>query len=257
MSPHMPRANAKKNRLPASLSHKIDQRLLAYAAAASAAGASMLAMVQPSQAEIVFTPTHKMVPMGGRLALDLNNDGITDFTLYNNLSSCHLPSVPGAPPPECSQYTRQMLVLQGNTSQAGVWAGKGGFASVLVAGAKIGSGAPFAQFASMERCSTQQGEDHYTSGPWINVQNRYLGLAFTISGQVHYGWARLSVTIKAGTCRPAIVVLTGYAYETEPGKSIPAGKRSDAAEQSSTEQPQGTLGMLAQGNVGLDIWRRD
>jgi hypothetical protein len=257
MSLHLPRTSSKKNRLPVSLSHKIDQRLLAYAATASAAGASMLALAQPSQAEIVFTPTHKMVPMGGRLALDLNNDGITDFTLYNNRSSCHLPTAPGAPPPECSQYTRQMLVVGGNTSQDGVWAGKGGFASVLVAGAKINSNAPFAQFASMERCSTQQGEDHYTSGPWINVQNRYLGLEFTISGQVHYGWARLSVTIKAGTCRPATVVLTGYAYETEPGKTILAGQRSDADERSNIEQPRGTLGMLALGSMGLDIWRHD
>ena len=66
-------------------------------------------------------------------------------------------------------------------------------------------------------------------GPWVGkgkgVRNRYLGLKFVIHGKVHYGWARLSVTLGhhrqygdvSGT-------LTGYAYETIPNKAIITGK---------------------------------
>ena len=53
--------------------------------------------------------------------------------------------------------------------------------------------------------------------PWAGVTNRYLGFKFLIDGQVHYGWARVSV--------PDIydVVVTGYAYETIPNKPIIEG----------------------------------
>ena len=66
-------------------------------------------------------------------------------------------------------------------------------------------------------------------GPWVGkgkgVRNRYLGLKFVIHGKVHYGWARLSVTLGhhrqygdvSGT-------LTGYAYQTIPNKAIITGK---------------------------------
>ena len=96
-------------------------------------------------------------------------------------------------------------------------------------------------------------------GPWANVQHRYLALKFFIKGKVHYGWARLNVhwyvPDVSGT-------LTGYAYETVPGKSIITGatKGPDDAEptadlSSRTPEPF-TLGALALGAPGLSIWRR-
>jgi len=39
-----------------------------------------------------------------------------------------------------------------------------------------------------------------SSGPWKNLENRYLGLKFSIAGRTHYGWVRLSVKVhKDGT----------------------------------------------------------
>jgi len=98
-------------------------------------------------------------------------------------------------------------------------------------------------------------------GPWGKAQNqnRYLGLELLIKGKVHFGWARLSVS-----CQGSVVfaTLTGYAYETIPGKSIIAGatKGPDDAEptaalSSHTPEPV-TLGALALGAPGLSIWRR-
>ena len=101
-----------------------------------------------------------------------------------------------------------------------------------------------------------------TYGPWIGVPYSYLGLKIAINGERHYGWAR--VNFLAHT-----TVLTGYAYETIPGKSIKAGQTKGTVEEwdeapgaSLTapipDQPQpATLGVLAMGAHGLSIWRRE
>lgn len=86
-------------------------------------------------------------------------------------------------------------------------------------------------------------------GPWVGkgkgVRNRYLGLKFVVHGKVHYGWARLSVTLGHHQQYDDVSgTLTGCAYETVPNKPIIAGhtKGPDVV----TVQP-GTLGSLARG----------
>jgi hypothetical protein len=97
------------------------------------------------------------------------------------------------------------------------------------------------------------------AGQWVNVRSRYLGLKFRINGKVHYGWARLNVTV--GNSRIS-ATLTGYAYETTANKAIIAGatkglddSEPSASLKSPTPEPA-TLGALAIGAPGLDIWRR-
>src|ERR1700722_18410170 len=68
---------------PNSLNNKLDRKLLAYATAASAAGASILALAQPGHAEIVYTPADQTISANQTLNLDLNNDGIEDFDIEN------------------------------------------------------------------------------------------------------------------------------------------------------------------------------
>jgi hypothetical protein len=79
-------------------------------------------------------------------------------------------------------------------------------------------------------------------GSWKNKQNRYLGLKFLISGEVHYGWARLSETCGWLDLEEN---LTGYAYETIPNQPIKAGQ-----EQGTDEPGPDSLGMLARGAAG-------
>jgi hypothetical protein len=50
---------------PASLPASLDQHLNLYALAAGAAGVSLLAFAQPSEAKIVYTPTHKVIGTNG------------------------------------------------------------------------------------------------------------------------------------------------------------------------------------------------
>jgi hypothetical protein len=100
-----------------------------------------------------------------------------------------------------------------------------------------------------------------TCGVWARQSNlqAYLGLKFTIQGKIHFGWARVKVDTLQ---RPFSAILTGYAYETIPGKAIIAGatKGPDDAEPAAalnTPTPEpAMLGTLAMGAPGLSIWRR-
>ena len=56
---------------------QIEKRCLAYVLAA---GGTAL-VTAPAKAEIVYTPTHKVVDTPGSLMVDLNNDGISDLEL--------------------------------------------------------------------------------------------------------------------------------------------------------------------------------
>src|SRR5271169_5630435 len=74
---------AEKCRNQARLDAILERNLLLYAAAASAAGVGILAGAQPAEAEIVYTPAHLVITAHHKVALDLNHDGIADFTISN------------------------------------------------------------------------------------------------------------------------------------------------------------------------------
>ena len=65
-----------------SLSNSFHQQLNGYALAAGAAGVALLALAQPSEARIVYTPAHKKLPLNKDFFLDLNHDRTTDFRLH-------------------------------------------------------------------------------------------------------------------------------------------------------------------------------
>jgi hypothetical protein len=110
----------------------------------------------------------------------------------------------------------------------------------------------------------------HSFGYWKYAQSRYLGVKFQIKGKTHYGWVRL----KNSSCLGA--TLTGYAYETIPGKAIKAGQTHGKDDKkaspetmkfddpgpdaslnpiSDKSQPV-SLGILALGAQGIPLWRR-
>jgi hypothetical protein len=210
-----------------------------YALAATAAGLGVLALAQPAEGKIVYTPTHIVVSTFGDVPLDLNHDGIGDFRLYH--SAVHFSSGNGQ-----SMWVRSY----GNDSKNLVVAIHNRYSNLaraLPAGVSIGPAMKFPAaggIMGVQRSNTVNGTTHFY-GRWANggkgVKNRYLGLKFLISGKVHYGWARLTVTLNG---KFFVETLTGYAYETIPNKSIIAGrtKGSDLI----TVRPA-TLGELALG----------
>ncbi len=68
---------SKQSRPTAAINSKLNKSLTAYVAAASAAGATMLG--PSAEAKIVYTPTN--VKVTESTLIDLNHDGIADFTL--------------------------------------------------------------------------------------------------------------------------------------------------------------------------------
>jgi hypothetical protein len=231
------------------LSSKLDKHLLAYAAAA---GVSLLA--QSAEAKVVYTAANVTIGINQGVNLDLNNDGITDFSLYFAYG------LPTRHPEGGAFYALMLYPTQTANEIWGVVSARGSqCAAALPAGVKIGAGAPFQQhylplwdaFASYTR-----GKSEHC--PWDALhRGAFLGLKFVISGQTHYGWAHVTVGADGQTN-----VLNGYAYETVPNQPIQTGKTSGpksvtTASFAPTLNPQpASLSLLAQGERGLSLWQR-
>jgi hypothetical protein len=206
-----------------------------------------MALAQPAEAEIVYTPANATIPFDRGLTIDLNHDGGDDFRFFFYTFAYH--SFRG----ELSVYP---------VHGGGVITGAGKYASPLFRGNSIGPARVFLPGAAVMFRS--QGVEIYSSsyhrsvfGPWVNVQNRYLGVEVPIDGVTHYGWIRLSSTI--GKYRVSAFTLTGYAYETVAGQPIKAGQLTEEARAPAESAPlaEPSLGMLALESQGLELWRRE
>ena len=226
-----------RKRLPVQLSAKLDKNLLAYAVAASAAGLG--AAAQSAEAKIVYTKSNIPITVdAGPIYLDLNHDGINDFS-FNNWAQAD------------TAVSSARLFVYGAQAPNGIWSNKtssfcnpGRCAAALPKGTKVGPKAPFADGGLMASYGYSRGRGSFQFGPWLKVQQAYLGFKFVIKGKVHYGWARVKMLSQK---HPYRAVITGYAYETIPNKPIKtcATKGPDDA----------SMGSLAAGATGLSAWR--
>jgi hypothetical protein len=252
--PSAPKSRKTQSRKPFRISDSLNRQLKTYAQVASAAGVSVLALAGASEAKVVYTETDQATGAGVPLYIDLNHDGVKDFVLrtmfYRGTSGLEIGL-------NAFGYHNANNRVAGRRSST-----QGGYffsaAYALPAGAKIGPGRKFSvnlPFMAVEHFAKDDGSSQYSDlGPWVGkgqgVENRYLGLKFIVDGKVHYGWARVSVTV--GHHRQSDDVsgtLTGYAYETVPDKPIIAGEIAGPdviMMQPDTVQP-GTLGGLALG----------
>jgi len=263
-----------KTRTVVPLCTHLDRQLGSYVAAAEATtktspdlftatvicslGLGSLALFTPiAGAEIVYTPTNQSIgkPNGfSTLPIDLNNDGIADLNLsaYNFISFSsglhHFASLAAV------AKAGNMILATSHVA---------GFAAADFPGEVIGAGGVAGRFKAdglmaRSRASTDGGHSSFFSqaGQWLNAKDRYLGVKFSISGEVHYGWARISAS-------PGNATLTGYAYETIANKPILAGATEDSQSQLGTDASQaalrnrlkrryGNLGALARGADGRE-----
>lgn len=229
--PRTHRSSPASNQQPSSLNDRLNKHLLAYLAAASAAGVSILAMTQSAEAKVVYTPAHRTIVPESHL--DLNGDGIPDFAFHGPLYLCG------------TCYYFDVLAPKPNKLMSN--------AQPLAAGVTVGP--PGANFhggrAEMVNFCTCSGHSA-VGGPWVGIQNGYMGLQFNIKGTTHFGWARFTVTNEGG------ITLTGYAYETVALKPIVTGDTGGNADESVDQQgsvvapelPPPGLGQLALGIIG-------
>jgi|HubBroStandDraft_6_1064221.scaffolds.fasta_scaffold07368_3 hypothetical protein len=210
-----------------SSSSRFHQLLDSYALAAGAAGVSLLALAEPSAAEIVYTRAHHVIGDRSIYKLDLNHDGTIDLTIKNTyFHTCQTTF-------DC--HTKETLAAKLAGTNQVVFNAYGAVA--MKQGMRIGPSAPF--HGGTQRMVTY-GYLSIPSGSWINVNSRYLGIKFKIKGQTHYGWARLNVLVRGLSIT---ATLTGYAYETTANKAILAGKTHGA----DVSEKHATLGELALG----------
>jgi hypothetical protein len=235
----------------ATLASRLDKRLLAYSAAATAAGVGLLAAPQSAEAKIVYTAANLTIPANtGLVAFDLNNDGIPDFAFYNSAYF-------GGGRFPLGLYRNDLAVEPSNPGNE-VWTVQSqglACAAALPAGVKVGPGGPFQSVQAPLFVDAGDYTNQFSARcPWHDKRRgAFLGLKFVVNGQSHYGWAHVT--------QGATTVLNGYAYETVPNQAIFTGKTSGpgaiAEMNSALPSPQpAMLGMLAAGARGLAIWRR-
>jgi len=225
-------------RTPSRLSDSVHHQLSMYALAASAAGVSALALADPAEAKIVYTPAHVVLHARSQTFydLDLNHDGVKDFVFLHGYFYSFTTGFWAS--------TVQMMPYKSNGN---VIMGHYGNASALKAGVKVGPEGHFSRYGIMAVAhGTGRSKNTQFLGFWANdgkgLSNRYLGLQFAIKGHLHYGWARVNVS----KFRFA-ATLNGYAYETIPDKPIITGKTKGP--DVITLEPS-SLGRLAQGSAG-------
>jgi hypothetical protein len=234
---------------PGTETESFEKRLRAYAAGAGAVAAGLLAFAPPVAAEIVVVPAHATIGYGHDKTFAISIEGTTPFTLK---TSSFFSTI------RCTNW-----ISSNAASGAGAVAhGRSNQMAALKFGAAIGPADEFEAggqvLASFRAMSSTFGGHSTIRGPFANTTNRFLGLKFKLNGEVYYGWAGFS-SVTARGCgvegRGVTAVLTAYAYETEPNTPIYAGQSSDADTLGEAPPQPPTLGLLALGAPGLDIWR--
>ena len=239
------------------LSTLLENKLTDYAAAACTAGVGVLALAQPAAAKIVYTPAH--IRINHSAVLDLNHDGINDFS-FTGFHTSHIEA--GAIRQTFFNSTNAAISILGAASGNQVF-GQSHYASALQAGVQIGLSGKFPGPQKIIRAHDINGSSFEDAGygPWagsngIGIQGRYLGLKFTINGETHFGWARMNVKVQPQAVIQATI--TGYAYEDVPNMPIQAGRTKGTTEaESFMPTSPSTLGALARGARELAIWRRE
>jgi hypothetical protein len=238
------------------ISCSLQRKLSLYALAAGAAGVEWLALANPAEAEVVYTPAHQVIGRNQGFPIDLNHDGVTDFTIQNHFRE---------------NSSSEVAILEVGPGAGGsvVYSNFGLGAAALQRGTRVGPRSPFKGGLQImaDRYALSFAGTTYHFGSWFNVSNGYLGIQFSIDGQVHFGWARL--TTRSNGKFLIVATLTGYAYETDPGKAIIAGDIGNGSDeekgraeppsrvpQQQGAQPGATLGALSLGAPGISTWRQ-
>jgi hypothetical protein len=163
------RCGSTKLRTETTLKPTLDNRLAAYLAL-GAAGVSALAAT-PAEAKVVYTAANTSI--GSNLALDLNHDGVADFTFRTYFAS-----------------RNHILGLALDVTGNAVIADSTGFAAAaLPLAAPV---APAKKFISNDFGGVVNMANIYVSpsgtssnGPWLGANNKFLGFKFLIKAIIY------------------------------------------------------------------------
>ena len=175
-----------------------------------------------AQAQIIYTdviPDASYSGTNDSCYLDLDNNGQTDFLIIRREDPGYCLSCVIGTHYRVLIFPMATHVISGFTwlsqqfpqcHQSGQVIGTNQSYSVtngLMRDASPGGGCP----PSLQNCVP------WPSFSWANFPEGYLGLRFMIAGEIHYGWARLSIPSATG------FTLKDYAYNSVPDEAIVAG----------------------------------
>ena len=185
-------------------SKKLSKKLAQYGALSMA-----IVGVTDLNGQIIYTDITPDFDQGAGqpYSLDLNNDGTPDFQIHIESTS-----------------DLKIMPLNANNEVLGNPYSSG--SSFYVFPYALSNGAPISNSASgswfNNSFSVGVQDLNYSScsrGNWCSVTDKYLGLRFNISGNTHYGWARLDVGASGNTW-----TIKDYAYNTILDEPITAGQ---------------------------------
>jgi hypothetical protein len=218
--------------------------LLTHGAAAGATGAAILASVPVAEAKIIYTPVNIKIQTLVWIDFEGPQENRHHHPPRGRDADFAIVRGAGCPSTVCRSAIYAKGYGYGSNAIADI--DNGWYAVALRRGERMGPNKYVKGRGQMALVGhDRDGTGWY--GQWANggkgLQNGYLGLKFTLKGETHYGWARVSLTVKNGWFDTA--TLSGYAFETIPDKPIIVGKihGPDVV----TMPPPGTLGRLALG----------
>ena len=197
-------------------SKNLSKRLAHYSALSLA-----IAGVADAQGQIIYTDID---PDGGGFDstydLDLNNDATIEFTIFTGQTSAGPINAVG------------MNASAAGNSFVGSAPGAYEYPFALNSGDVISSGQTTwfdanANTGTLNYMSCYNGTG---SSNWCGMVDKYLGLRFTLNGNLHYGWARLDVDAAGMNWS-----IKDYAYNSVAGASIDAGQTLSVEEFSTND----------------------
>lgn len=190
-------------------SRTLRKNLKAYSALAG----SIMIGTTLAQAQVIYTDVNPDIYVSGEdyfidiYELDLNNDGVVDYVLRSKNVIHDL---------YCSEENSIYVEPNYGNSIAGSPNVK-----VINSGETIDNALAWKQGGSVLAshfdqvvCWGGSGSTWtWSSGLWLNVNEKYMGFRFDINGNQHYGWARLSTSYSG-------IVIHEYAYQSTPGAPL-------------------------------------
>ncbi len=255
------------------LSVAFSDLLNAYVLSASAAGVAILASSVFAEAEAVCVPLNNVVLLGsGTYQLFLSGEDVPAFNVAQTYSvSSHQ---------TFGFWNRGFFTP--NSVGASVVVSSNGFPADLSSRAVVGPGGEFGKGNSYGLLFTYGpsggGTRNHHKGNF-GAKVNYVGFKFMQAEQMHFGWARMRMTITSRRhSKYTSIRIDSYGFETTPNKPIEiganckkgddptahifpgeggAGKPSsgpDVVTTWSTARP--SLGVLALGAQGVALWRQ-
>lgn len=218
-----------------SICMPLGMAMFAFAAFPARAGAQIVYTNPEPDLQVVLTTTG-----GTSYPLDLNKDSITDVTLsaaWSNVNSRPRPTIQKSVRVSNSGGSHLIMVPSPLNP------------SFLVPNAEKTNGiidASRISWRTMTSGILRQSNSSY--GQWTDPTDRFLAIRFSLNGNWHYGWVRLSVNIGTNVS----FTIRDYAYNSLPNQSILAGEKSCTAAPGVSMTAGGPLSFCDGGRVQLN-----